>query len=286
MPESAWVKNVQEADFEREVIERSCEVPVVVDFWAPWCGPCRALGPILEKLAAERQGDFILAKVNTDQAPNLASQYGIEGIPAVKAFRDGRPVLEFVGLLPEAQVRAFIDRITPSQADRHARQAADLEANDPAAAEAEYRRVLEQDPANDAALVGLVRLLVDRGQDVEAQGLLGRVTPVGDLGAEAERLGAVLFLREQARSYGDEASVRQRLANDPQNAELLYELGCALAARGRYPEALQTLLDAAGRDRSLASEKVRPVMVKIFYAVGVRSPLADEYRDKLTRLLY
>jgi putative thioredoxin len=286
MTESAWVKNVKEADFEREVIERSRTVPVVVDFWAPWCGPCRALGPILEKLAAERQGDFILAKVNTDQAQDLAYQYGIEGIPAVKAFRDGRPVLEFVGLLPEAQVRAFIDRICPSQADRQARQAADLEKSDPAAAEAEYRRVLEQDSTNDAALIGLARLLVERGQDGEAQELLGRVTPTGELGAETERLGAILFLRDQARPYGDEAAVRRRLANDPHNPEFLYELGCVLAARGQYPEALQTLLDAAGRDRALAEEKVRPVMVKVFYAVGVRSPLADEYRDKLTQLLY
>ena len=286
MAESAWVKNVKEADFQREVIERSREVPVVVDFWAPWCGPCRALGPILEKLAAERQGDFILAKVNTDQAPNLAYQFGIEGIPAVKAFRDGRPVLEFVGLLPEAQVRAFIDRITPSQADRRVRQAADLEAKDPAAAEAEYRRALEQDPGNDTARVGLARLLVERGQDGEAQEVLSHVTPVGDLGVESERLGAILFLREQARSYGDEAAVRERLANDPHNAEFLYELGCVLAAQGKYPEALQTLLEAAGRDRTVAAEKVRPVMVKVFYAVGVRSPLADEYRDKLTQLLY
>jgi putative thioredoxin len=286
MAESAWVKNVKEADFEREVIERSREVPVVVDFWAPWCGPCRALGPILEKLAAERQGDFILAKVNTDEAPNLAYQFGIEGIPAVKAFRDGRPVLEFVGLLPEAQVRAFLDRITPSQADRQARQAAGLEASDPAAAEAEYRRALEQDPSNDAALLGLARLLVERGQEGEAEELLGRATPSGELFAESERLGAILYLREQARSHGDEAAVRKRLANDPHNAEVLYELGCVLAVQGKYPEALQTLLDAAGRDRTLAAEKVRPVMVKIFYAVGVRSPLADEYRDKLTQLLY
>jgi putative thioredoxin len=286
MPESAWVKNVKEADFEREVIEKSREVPVVVDFWAPWCGPCRALGPILEKLADERQGDFILAKVNTDQAQNLAYQFGIEGIPAVKAFRDGRPVLEFVSLLPEAQVRAFIDRIVPSQGERRARQAADLEKNDPAAAEAEYRRVLAREPNNDAALIGLARLLVERGQDAEAQDLLGHVTPVGDLAAEAERLGAVLALREQARAYGDEAAVRQRLANDPHNAELLYELGSVLGGLGRYPEALQTLLSAAEHDRTLAAEKVRPVMVKIFYAVGVRSPLADEYRDKLTQLLY
>lgn len=286
MAKSEWVKDVKEADFQREVVERSHQLPVVVDFWAPWCGPCRALGPILERLAAERAGDFVLAKVNTDQAQNLAYQYGIEGIPAVKAFRDGRPVLEFVGLLPEAQLRDFLDRICPSQADRQARQAVELEASNPAGAEAEYRSVLEQDPANDAAVVGLARLLIARGQDAEAGDLLDRIAPAGELGAEAERLGAVLFLREQARPFGDEATARQRLAADPDNPDVRYQLGCVLAALGKYPDALQTLLEAAQRDPAIAADKVRPVMVKTFYAVGVRSPLADEYRDKLARLLY
>jgi putative thioredoxin len=286
MPESAWIKNVAETDFEREVIERSRELPVVVDFWAPWCGPCRALGPVLEKLAAERAGDFLLAKVNVDEAQNLAYQYGIEGIPAVKAFRDGRPALEFVGLLPEAQLRQFLDRLVPSQAERQVRQAADLEAADPAGAEALYRDVLEQQPANDAAVVGLARLLIARGQDTEASELLDRIAPAGDLGTEAERLGAILFLREQARTFGDEAAARRRLAAEPDSAEARYQLGCVLAAAGKYPEALQALLEAAERDRRLAADQVRPVMVKVFYAVGVRSPLADDYRDKLARLLY
>jgi putative thioredoxin len=286
MVESAWVKNVKEADFQREVIERSREVPVVVDFWAPWCGPCQALGPMLEALAAKRKGDFLLAKVNTDESPELAYQYRIEGIPAVKAFRDGRPVLEFVGLLSEPQLREFIDRICPSPSDRQARQAADLEASDPAAAEDRYRAALEQDPRNEAAVVGLARLLIARGQDAEASDLLGRVAPTGELGVEADRLGDVLWLRETARDCGDEATVRKQLAAEPDNAEARYRLGCLLAAQGKYAEALQTLLEAAQRDRRLAADKVRPVMVKVFYAVGVRSSLADEYRDKLASLLY
>jgi putative thioredoxin len=283
---SNWVRDVTEADFEREVIEASHQRPVVVDFWAPWCGPCRTLGPILERLAAERNGDFLLAKVNVDEAPNLAAYFGIEGIPAVKAFRGGRVVLEFVGLLPEPQVRQFIDQISPSETDRLVEQAAGLEATDPAEAEKLYRRVLEQDRDNEAAVVGLARLLIARGQDQEAADLIERLGPGGEQGAEYERLSALLFIRQKGRDCGDRAALRSRVEKETDNAQLRYELGCALAREGKYAEALEQLLAAAERDRKLASSQVRELMVKIFHVVGVRSELADDYRDKLTRLLY
>ena len=282
----SWVVEVAEADFEREVIERSRSVPVVVDFWAPWCGPCRALGPVLERLAHERQGEFVLAKVNTDECQNLAAVFRIDSIPAVKAFRDGQIVLEFEGLLPEPALRDFLDRVRPSEAETQTRQARDLEATKPAEAEALYRRVLQGERPPDAARVGVARLLVARGQDAEAAELLGRVPPGGPEANEVERLSAILFLKEKARDLGTEAALRQRLAADPENAELRYELGCVLAAAGRYPEALELLLSAAERDKQLASAKVREVMVKVFQVIGSRSEMAEQYRDKLRMVLY
>jgi putative thioredoxin len=244
------------------------------------------IGPVLERLAKEHDGAFVLAKVNVDQAQGVAMQYAVEAIPAVKAFRDGRPVLEFVGALPETQIRAFLDRVLPSAADRLVEQAADLETKMPAEAEAQYRRALEQDRDNQAALVGLARVLVARGRDKEAAELLADAAPGGELGAAAERLSAILALREQGQAFGDEAALRVRVEAEPGNAEARYELGCVLAAAGKHPEALQMLLSAAERDHALAAAKVREVMVKVFHAVGVRSPLADEYRARLAQLLY
>ena len=199
---SPWVVDVTEADFEREVIERSKSLPVVVDFWAPWCGPCRALGPVLEKLAQERQGEFLLAKVNTDECQDLAAAFRIESIPAVKALRDGQVVLEFEGLLPEPALREFLDRVCPSESEREARKARDLEGPDPAAAEALYRRVLQGERPPDAARVGLARLLIARGEEAEAAELLRGVSPGGPEAAEVDRLTAVLFLKEQAPRHG------------------------------------------------------------------------------------
>jgi putative thioredoxin len=284
-PAKAWTFDVDQQDFPRAVIERSYELPVVVDFWAEWCHPCRMLGPVLERLVAERRGEVVLAKVNVDQAQALAARYGVEAIPAVKAFRNGQPVLEFEGVLPEDQLRLFLDRISPTEADRLLDQARAQEAN-PAEAEALYRKAVQSDPRSPEPRVGLARVLLAEGKPDEVPDLLDPVGSEGDVGAEAQRLLGVARLRLLAKPFGDEAAARRRLEADPRSAEGQYRLGVILAAVGRYPEALPLLLSAGQRDAKMASSLVREAMVQVFYALGVGHPLADEYRARLTQLLY
>src|SRR5947209_14936473 len=209
---SPWIRDVAEADFERDVLLASHERPVVVDFWAPWCGPCRMLGPLLENLVTERQGEVVLAKVNTDEAQALAARFGIQAIPAVKAFRDGRVVREFEGLLPETYLRAFLDEVSPSAADRLVARAAALEAGQPAEAERLYRQALGQEGNHEGARVGLARVLLSQGKTDQVADLLEPVGSEGEVGAEAERLKARLYFLQTTRDFGDEAALRQRLA--------------------------------------------------------------------------
>ncbi|MCI0457617.1 MAG: tetratricopeptide repeat protein [Gemmataceae bacterium] len=283
---SPWVVNVEEADFERAVIERSRERPVVVDFWSPSCGPCRILGPVLERLIAQRQGEIILAKVNLDHAPDLTVRYRIEAIPLVIAFRDGRPVLDFVGVLPETQLLAFLDRLMPTEADRLTREAVALSQSDPARAEQMLRQALGEDRTLDQARLALARLLLDQDKEQEAAELLAETGAEGETGAEAARLNGVLFLKRLARPFGPESAVRQRVEQTPKNAQARYELGVLLAAAGRFEEALEMLLCAAERDTKLASSKVREAMVQVFNVIGPRSALADDYRSRLATVLY
>ena len=282
MSKSAWVFDVAEADFEEKVVKQSHETPVIVDFWAPWCGPCKSLGPILEGMIEKRGGAVLLAKVNTDVEQNLAMQFEISGIPHVVAFRKGKPVVQFTGLLPQAQLDEFFNRLAPSEAEKNIESAAQIEKTNPAEAERIYRLVLKSEPSREDAIVGLARVLIDQKKDKEAAELLERIGPHGEHGAEAEKLRAILWLREQAKDLPSEDVLRGKA----KDAQALCDLGRVLAANGKMTEALDTLLEAGRLDAKLASSRVRESMVKIFFVIGVRSEMADAYRDKLTKLLY
>jgi putative thioredoxin len=286
MSKSAWVFDVGEADFEEKVVKQSHETPVVVDFWAPWCGPCKSLGPILEGMIEKRGGAVLLAKVNTDEAQELATQFGISGIPHVVAFRKGRAVVQFTGLLPQGQLDDFFDRLAPSEAEKNAEAAAQLEKTNPAEAEKMYRLALKGDPKQEDAIVGLARVLIELKKHEEAADLLQNVGLHSEHGAEAEKLRAVLWLCGQAKELPGEEVLRAKVKAEPKNAQALCDLGCVLAANGKTTDALETLLQAGQLDRKLASTRIRETMVKVFFVIGVRSELADAYRDKLTKMLY
>jgi putative thioredoxin len=276
---------VTDDDFEEEVIARSHEVPVVVDFWAAWCGPCRILGPVLERLTHEANGKFVLAKLDVDRSPRHAQAFGVRGIPTVIAFRNGERVGEFSGAIPEPSVREFLRSVVPSEADALVQQAEAVRITDAAKAEALYRDALSREAENPAAAIGLGEILVERREFEEASKLVGSLIATGPLAERVTRLQSEIKLGA-LRPKATEEELRLRIAESSEPARPLLELGKLLASEERFPDALEALLQAAAADRKLAEEEVKDLMVEIFHAIGVRNPLADEYRTKLTRLLY
>jgi putative thioredoxin len=281
MSTSEWVIEVGDADFETAVLKRSETTPVVVDFWAPWCGPCRALGPLLERLAAEHQGAFILAKVNVDEAPAVSQAFGIQSIPAVKGFRDGMLVGEFVGAQPEATVRKLLELVLPTAADGLVARAATLA---PEAAEAALREALELEPRHARALLELARIVAARGDTPGALQLLERVSPPSPLVGESERLAAELRMRTDGG--GDQAALRARIAADPNDLAARLDLGRTLAALGKHEDALAELLDVVRRDRHFADDGARKAMVDLFAVLGPDHPLTERYRNELAKALF
>ena len=271
--------------FQRDVIDRSHEVPVLVDFWAAWCQPCRLLGPVLERLAQEYEGKFVLAKADTERLPEIAAEFGVRSIPAVYGLRDGRVVDSFVGVQPEAAIRAFLGRLLPSPAEALVAEARGLEATDPRAAEAKYRQALELSSAEPSAKIGLVRLLLAQDRAEEARALLEDLGRRGFLEPEAERLQAELDLRDRSRGAGGVEAARAAVAAHPDDLGSKLKLAEALAAAGQYPEALEIGLDLVGRDRRGVGEEARKMMLAIFQLLPGDSELVGEYRRKLSLVL-
>lgn len=279
--------DVGDRDFQQQVIEQSRRVPVVVDFWAPWCGPCRMIGPVLERLAADADGAWILAKVNVDHNPQVSARYGIQGIPAVKGFRNGQVVAEFVGAVPEPQIRRFIDQLVPSAADTMAAEAQRLEAQGHTAqAETAYRRALHADANHPAALLGLGRVLFTLDRYDDALAAWQRV-PLGQpQRSEAEGWIAKASFRQQAALSGGEVEARRRLAADPADLDARLALASAMAAKGSYREALEGYLEVVRRDRGAYRNQARQAMLSLFTVLGDEHELTGEYRPQLAMLLF
>jgi putative thioredoxin len=242
--------DVSAADFEREVLEASAQAPVLVDFWAPWCAPCRALGPILEKLEHEYAGRLKLVKVNIDENPQIAQTFGVRSIPDVMGFRDGKPVSHFLGAQPESQVRAFIEKLMPS---RH------------------------------EAKIELAERAVAEGRADEAEKLLAEVPSNIDWDTRVDALRAAIGY---ARSGGNEAELKARLAASPDDLESRFALAQLYAGARRYGEAMEGLLEIVRRNKGWREGEARKQLLNIFSLAEAQPELVSDYRRKLATVLY
>ena len=277
MMASDFIKNVSEADFEYEVLAYSQQVPVVVDFWAEWCVPCRTLSPVLERLAQEGQGTFRLAKVNVDDNPNLALRYGIHGIPAVKAFREGKMVAEFAGVQPEPRLREFLRALAPTKSDLALEKGNSLLVmRQPSQAEATFRAVLKELPDNTMAQLGLAKSLLLQGESEESNQILKRFPASREYNASQTLLPLAAALSDL-----DKDRLKEQDALDP-----AYNQAIRLVKRGNIEAAMDGLLDILRENKHYANGRARQILVALFELLGEENPLTPQYRGELASVLF
>ncbi len=275
------------ASFERDVLEASRELPVVVDFWAPWCGPCRALGPMLEKLERESGGRWRLVKVNSDENPELSTQFGVRSIPFVVAFVDGKPVSQFLGAQPEGAIKAFLAQLVPDPSELELRQArAALAAGQAALAEDHLRNAIALDPSNDAARLDAVAILLDRGDLAGAREHWASLSPKAQQASAWATISARLEAAERAATLPAAGDLARRLEADPGDLAARLDLAEVHIANREFGAALEQLLEIVKRDRAFGEDIGRRKMLAVFEMAAAEPDLVSDYRRRLSGVLY
>lgn len=286
MAHSPFVIDVTAASFEAEVLTRSRELPVLVDFWAAWCGPCQMLMPLLARLADEYRGQFVLAKVNSDEQQELAARFGVRSLPTVKLFRGGRVVDEFLGVQPEKTIRALLDRHIPRASDALVAQAASAaQAGRADEAIAILDQAVRGDPVNDRARLELARLLIQATRVDDAEAALGALGPEARGSADAQALRARLEFVRTARTARGVDELLRAVAARPTDSAARYELAARHVVHGQYTAALEQLLEIVRTDRKFNDDAARKAMIAIFNLLGGQGEIVNEYRRKLSMVL-
>jgi len=285
------IKDTTTQGFREDVIAESMKQPVLIDFWAPWCGPCKQLTPVIEKVVKAAGGKVKLVKMNIDEHPQIPGQLGIQSIPAVIAFKQGQPIDGFMGAQPEGQIKAFIERLVGPMGPGETGElieaaAAAIAAGDPAGANELYADVLEIEPDNLPAIAGLARLHLDNGDIEGAKGILGMAPQDKASDPAITALRAAIELAEQAASLGDTAELEAKVAADPKDHQARFDLALALNARDRRDEAVDHLVAIIKADRKWNDDGARKQLLQLFEAWGPMDEASVAGRRKLSTLLF